>query len=120
LALISLVLSFFLLLISNTQNIMEAIWEYGVLRSMGVTEDEGKRIYMYEAFTVVGAAGLLGMLVGVVTAFCLSYEFIIFLELDMELQFPWLLILLMSLIAGFTTYLSVSVPVNKVNKRQIA
>ena len=43
-AAISLVIAFFLLLIATTQNVKEAVWEYGVLRSMGVTKDEGKRI----------------------------------------------------------------------------
>ena len=36
-ALIALFIAFFLLLIAMTQNINEAIWEYGVLRSMGMT-----------------------------------------------------------------------------------
>ena len=34
---ISLFLAFFLLLISMTQNVNEASWEFGVLRSMGLT-----------------------------------------------------------------------------------
>ena len=38
---ISLIIAFFLLLIATTQNVKEAIWEYGVLRSMGVTRDQG-------------------------------------------------------------------------------
>ena len=50
---ISLVISFFLLLIATTQNVKEAIWEYGVLRSMGITKDQGKRIYLYEAYHVI-------------------------------------------------------------------
>jgi len=34
---ISLFIAFFLLLISMTQNVNEASWEFGVLRSMGLT-----------------------------------------------------------------------------------
>lgn len=34
---ISLVLAFFLLLISTTSNIKENVWEYGCLRAMGFT-----------------------------------------------------------------------------------
>ena len=44
-SIIALFISFFLLLISMTQNVTEALWEYGVLRSMGVTESEGNRLY---------------------------------------------------------------------------
>lgn len=36
--LISLTLTFFLLLISTRQNVKDNIWEYGVLRSMGFTK----------------------------------------------------------------------------------
>ena len=36
-AIIALFIAFFLLLIAMTQNINDAIWEYGVLRSIGLT-----------------------------------------------------------------------------------
>jgi len=65
---ISLILTFFLLLVATTQNIKDNIWEYGVLRSMGVTKDEGRRIFMYEAFLVIVSAGILGILIGLVVA----------------------------------------------------
>lgn len=35
---IALIMAFFLLLISTTQNIKENIWEYGCLRAMGFTK----------------------------------------------------------------------------------
>ena len=34
---IALILAFFLLLISTTQNIKDNVWEFGVLRAMGLT-----------------------------------------------------------------------------------
>jgi hypothetical protein len=34
---IALILAFFLLLISTTQNIKENVWEYGCLRAIGIT-----------------------------------------------------------------------------------
>ena len=65
-AVIALIIAFFLLSISTTQNINEAIWEYGVLRSMGLTMVEGRRIFMYEAFMVVVSAAILGFTVGLI------------------------------------------------------
>ena len=38
---IALVIAFFLLLSATTQNIQEALGEYGVLRSVGLSKDEG-------------------------------------------------------------------------------
>ena len=37
-AFITLFIAFFLLMISTTANVQEAVWEYGVLRSIGVTK----------------------------------------------------------------------------------
>ena len=67
-AAISLFIAFFLLLVASTQNVNDAIWEYGVLRSMGLTKSEGMRIFIYEAFIVVISAALLGTLNGFLTA----------------------------------------------------
>ena len=67
-AAISLFISFFLLLVASTQNVNDAIWEYGVLRSMGLTKSEGMRIFIYEAYIVVISAALLGTLNGFLTA----------------------------------------------------
>ena len=72
---ISLTIAFFLLLIATTQNVKEAIWEYGVLRSMGITKAEGKRIQMYEAYIVITSAAILGTLVGFLTSLAIATQF---------------------------------------------
>lgn len=117
---IALFISFFLLLISATQNIHEAIWEYGVLRSMGLTKDEGRRLYMYEAFTIVGSASLLGTCIGVLSALLISNQLLTFIEMPLSLNIPWLTLSGMFLMAAVTTYIAVSRPMSKVNKKQIA
>jgi ABC-type antimicrobial peptide transport system permease subunit len=78
--LISLILTFFLLLVATTQNIKDNIWEYGVLRSMGITKEQGRRIFMYEAFLVICAAGTLGIMIGVCVASLTTAQFNLFLE----------------------------------------
>ena len=50
---------------------------------MGVTKDEGRRIYMYESFTVVMSAALLGMAVGICTATIIAAQFYMILELPL-------------------------------------
>lgn len=69
---VALIISFFLLLISTTANIRENVWEYGVLRSMGVTKKTGIRIFLYESLSVVTASLILGSIVGVAIAFTLA------------------------------------------------
>lgn len=119
-AVISLFLAFFLLLISMTQNINDAIWEYGVLRSMGVTKAEGRRIYMYEAFMIVVTASLLGTVVGVLTSLLLTAQFYMFIELPLHLNFPVYTLCGMLLMALVTTWIAVYRPVSNVNGKQIA
>jgi len=38
---IALLLSFFLLLVSMSQNVKDTVWEYGVLRAIGITKAQG-------------------------------------------------------------------------------
>jgi len=115
--LISLVLTFFLLLVSTSQNIKDNIWEYGVLRSIGLTKEEGKRIYMYEAFVVIVAAGILGIAVGLIVARTLAGQTYLFLELPAQLSAPGGLITLLTSVALITTYFAVKIPMMKINRR---
>jgi ABC-type antimicrobial peptide transport system permease subunit len=117
---ISLILTFFLLLVATTQNIKDNIWEYGVLRSMGVTKAQGKRIFMYEAFLVIVTAGVLGILIGIIVACLVTAQFNMFLELPFRLEFPTFLVSLLCLVALTTTYMAVHYPVAAVNKSTIS
>ena len=104
-------ISFFLLLISTTQNVTDAVWEYGVLRSMGVTKDEGRRIFLYECLTVVISAAILGILVGFLTAVLLAAQFYMILELPLQVFVPWFQVIAMLVISILTTFIAVSFPV---------
>ena len=112
---ISLTIAFFLLLIATTQNVKEAVWEYGVLRSMGITKAEGQRIQMYEAYIVILSAAILGTLVGFVTAVTIATQFYMFIELPVEVAFPTLLLAILLVIACVTTWFAVWIPVKQVN-----
>jgi len=119
-AAISLFIAFFLLLVASTQNVNDAIWEYGVLRSMGMTKAEGLRIYLYEAYIVVISAAILGTLVGFLTAAAVAVQFYSFIELPIEMAFPWVLFISMMVMSLITVMLAVCAPVRAVNNRQIA
>ena len=108
---ISLIIAFFLLLIATTQNVKEVIWEYGVLRSMGVTRDQGKRIQMYEAYIVIISAAILGTIVGFVTALTISNNFFQLSELPTEIVFPYYLVTALLVMSFTTTWFAVWIPV---------
>jgi ABC-type antimicrobial peptide transport system permease subunit len=49
-------ISFFLLLVSITSNVNENIWEFGVLRAIGLKKNQIMRIYLYESLAVTFSA----------------------------------------------------------------
>ena len=100
-----------------TQNVMDASWEFGVLRSMGLTKSEGLRIYMYEAYVVVVSAAILGVTVGFVTASAVAVQFYSFIELPVVLTFPWLLFGIMIGLSLVTVFFAVYAPVTRINGR---
>jgi len=65
---IALILAFFLLLVSTTQNIKENIWEYGCLRAIGFTKKQGMRVFMYEQYSLIVSSLILGTAVGFILA----------------------------------------------------
>lgn len=119
-AAISMFISFFLLLVASTQNVTDAIWEYGVLRSMGLTKAEGMRIFIYEAYIVVISAAILGTINGFITATAVAVQFYSFIELPIDLEFPWILFGCMIGLSLITVMAAVCAPVGNVNGRQIA
>merc|ERR1712060_201632 len=119
-AIIALIIAFFLLMISTTQNINEAIWEYGVLRSMGLTKLQGRRIFMYEAFMIVLTACILGFIVGLMVAAMVTAQFYLFIEQDIDIEWPGYLLTGMFFLSMVTTFVAVYLPIEKVNKTQIA
>lgn len=117
---IALILAFFLLLISTTSNIRENVWEYGCLRAMGFTQAQGMRVFMYEQYSVVLAALILGSLVGIILASVVTAQLFLFMELPFKLDFPVSLLAGMACMSISTTFFAVYIPVSKINKQRIA
>ena len=117
---IALTLSFFLLLTSTTANIRENMWEFGVLRSIGLTKREVERVYIYEAFCVTLSAVSLGCVVGIILALIVTAQFYMFLELPFVMAFPTIMFLTMIGLALITTFFGSYIPTQGINKREIA
>lgn len=113
-------LAFFLLVISTTSNIKENMWEFGVLRAIGLRKDQIMRVYLYESLAVTLSACILGLFVGFILAVVISMQFNLFLELPFFIAFPWTLTICMLLLALVTTVLGTVLPIRNVNKRSIA
>lgn len=50
--LVAFIISFFLLVVSTDSNIRENMWEFGVLRAIGLRKAQIVRVYLYESLAV--------------------------------------------------------------------
>jgi ABC-type antimicrobial peptide transport system permease subunit len=63
-AVIAVILCFFVLWLSFTANVRENAWEFGVLRAVGLNVNRVIRMYIYEALCLITASVIIGAVVG--------------------------------------------------------
>jgi len=90
-AILSIILCFLVLWLSFTANVNENSWEFGVLRSIGLTAFKVIRMYVYEAISIIMASVVSGSTIGILASISLTVQFNLFTELPFWFQFPYLL-----------------------------
>jgi ABC-type antimicrobial peptide transport system permease subunit len=119
-AIIGVLLSFFVLLLSFIANVRESSWQLGVLRAIGLTERSVLLIYIYEALCVVLACTFLGLLLGSFTAITLTLQSNLFTEMPFVFTFPGSLIAIVVILCLLSAIIGSVHPVKEFNKRPIA
>lgn len=87
---------------------------------MGLTQLEGRRIFMYEAFMIVCTAQILGFLVGLIITAMVTAQYYLFIEQRIEIEWPTPLLISMLVVSLVTTFIAVYIPIKTVNTKQIA
>ena len=87
---------------------------------MGFSKAQGLRAFMYEAFSIVLSAVILGSVVGVMTASLVTAQLILFFQFPFNLSFPFGILIAMFIMAVATTYYAVYIPVKAVNEKSIS
>lgn len=113
-------LCFFTLLVSFTSNINENSWEFGVLRSMGLTSLQVIRLYIYEASCIIVASLILGSFVGLAVAVTLTLQANLFSELPFRMEFPTFLFCSIVIMSVVTAFLSSYLPAKALGAKRIA
>ncbi|GET92264.1 hypothetical protein, conserved [Leishmania tarentolae] len=85
-----LVVCFFSLMGSMTANVLDSSKEIGVLLCLGMSHFQVYRVYVWEAFTLVVSSGIMGLMVGVVVAYTMQLQNILFTQLPLPFPFPYL------------------------------
>ncbi|KRX08929.1 hypothetical protein PPERSA_09033 [Pseudocohnilembus persalinus] len=88
-SIISMILSFFLILVSFIANIKESSWEFGVLRAIGLDKKQITRVYIFESMALILTAGIIGTFIGIITAVAVTAQLLMFMEFPFTFIFPW-------------------------------
>lgn len=103
---ITMVLCLFSLASSMGANLLDQTKEIGILRAMGFTRARIKLLYFYEAFILVMASCLLGVMIGTIVGFTMVLQQVVFTSIPLFFYFPWtqfLIIMAMSLLCAFVS-----------------
>ncbi|ORX53870.1 hypothetical protein BCR36DRAFT_348918 [Piromyces finnis] len=79
----------FMCYLSFTANLKENSWEFGILRSIGLSAIEVINVYIYEAICIILACVVVGTIIGVCSATILTMQFNLFMQLPFTLSFPF-------------------------------
>jgi len=106
---IAMLISFFSLMSSMFTNVYEQTKEIAILRALGISKFSLYRIYIYEAFVLVMASSLLGVIIGTVVSYTMTLQQLLFTQLPIPFAFPWTIMLtvfgcsvLFSIMAAFS------------------
>jgi len=59
------------------------------MRATGLTKIRVILLYIYEAFILVMASSLLGILIGTLVGFSMTMQQMLFVEIPIQFYFPW-------------------------------
>jgi len=116
---IAMLIASFSLVSSMYTNVYEQTKEIGILRAIGIQKGYMRRIYLWEAFTLVFASSLLGIIIGSVVGYTLTLQRVLFTQLPIPFEFPWQ-ILIVVFVASFIFALASSLaPIHAVMRKPI-
>jgi len=105
---------------SMTSNIMDQSKEICVMRAIGITSKRMVRVYVEEAFVVILAASMLGIMIGFVTGWSVVAQRSVITDLPLEFYWPWQMTVGVLFVAIAGSFVSTYFPAKSIMKLQIA
>ncbi|ORX82075.1 hypothetical protein BCR32DRAFT_292904 [Anaeromyces robustus] len=117
----------FMCYLSFTANLKENSWEFGILRSIGLSAVEVINVYIYEAICIILSCVVVGTSIGLISAVIITMQFNLFMQLPFTLSFPFFmffeLVILSLIVAIFGSYIPgkqyAEKPINEVIKGKL-
>lgn len=116
---VAMAISFFSLMSSMYTNISEQTKEIGVVRALGIPKSWVYRIYIYEAFLLVVASSMLGVVIGSIASYTMNSQQSLFIQLPLPFNFPWFLLLTVLGLSVLFAILSSCSPIRSVVNSKI-
>jgi len=116
---IAMFICFFSLTSSMFTNVYEQTKEIGVLRALGVTVGRMHRVYIYEAFVLVLASSILGMLIGMAIGYAMTMQQSLFTQLPLPFVFPYPVMITVFLGSILFAFIASWAPIHHVMSMQI-
>ena len=85
-------------------------YEQGVLRSVGLTKGQSRRLFFYEAFCITITAFMTGVGVGLFANLLVAATFSQICELPLTFIVPWDMVIFIIIVIAITTYIAVLIP----------
>ncbi|EPZ33956.1 hypothetical protein O9G_003476 [Rozella allomycis CSF55] len=114
---IGMIFCFFVLWLSFTANIRENVWEFGVLRAIGL---QVMKLYIYEAVTIVISCIIQGFVIGCVTAIALTLQFNLFTEMPFAFYMNVPLFVVLILFSLVVSCLGAYLPAAEIKDKPVA
>jgi ABC-type antimicrobial peptide transport system permease subunit len=117
---ISLVLAFFLLIISIAGNIRDSTYEIAVLRAIGMTGREIVNVYVLEVLSNNIASISLGLMVGISVSATLGTQYFSLMEIPFQLLLPYKMIFIMITISMAILFIGTYTSTKAIGMKSIA
>ena len=117
---ITMFLCFFSLCSSMSANLLDQTKEIGIMRAMGFTRMRMKFLYFYEAFILVSASCLLGVMIGTIIGFTMVLQQTQFNGIPLTFYFPWSQFFMIMVISMVCAWGSSWGPTKQLVKKEIA
>mmetsp|Transcript_35818 Transcript_35818/g.26608 ORF Transcript_35818/g.26608 Transcript_35818/m.26608 type:complete len:135 (-) Transcript_35818:20-424(-) len=118
--LIAMFLCFFALTASMGANIVDMSKEIAILRAQGFPQSRIKLLFYYEAFVLVLASALLGLVIGTFIGYCLMYLLTLLEGVPMFFPFPLVQLLMIFAVTIVCAIISVYAPAKQLLAKSIA
>merc|ERR1711916_295367 len=114
---ISMLVSYFSLTSSTASNIFESSKEIAILRSMGGTKWQLRRIYVWESFILVMSSAGTG--IGTAVSYTMVLQRILFSQLPIPFELPYDILIAVLIVAMISAVVSALFPINRLLRKEI-